>query len=254
MCALVPGRVTAVCHEEEHQGDCHTQTHQTGFPKCSLTATNALSKSSLQIRLLSGTVQETTYPPRSLSHKILLTGTGTAQKKNKGFVNFSRAFFCHKQIACFICKAGQTSSSQNIGKSHVSHDWKTFPTAALPSQSQPHPYHTQKHVQNHAKAWICALQHDSSSASPTEAPQRTWVMPRSILPHHTHSFYFLAEAVHQFTNNECGQRICFLVLAKPIKNWPHHIFLVNKILFLIFSLILRTNKEIWVSDVMLMQK
>lgn len=82
-------------------------------------------------------------------------------------------FFCHKQIAGFICKAGQTSSSQNIGKSHVSHDWKTFPTAALPSQSQPHPYHTQKHVQNHAKAWICALQHDSSSASPTEAPQRT---------------------------------------------------------------------------------
>lgn len=134
-------------------------------------------------------MQETTYPPTSPPRKILLTSTG--KKKNKASVNLLRAFFfffCHKQIACFICEAGQTSSSQNIGKSHVRHDWKTFPTAALPSQSQPYPYHAQKCVQSHAKAWICALHCDSSSISPTEAPQRTWVMPHSFLLHHTNSW------------------------------------------------------------------
>lgn len=118
------------------------------------------------------------------------------KKKKKGFVNLLCSFFCHKQMVCFICKAGQTCSSQNIGQSHESHDWKAFPTAAVASQSQPGPYHAQKCVQCHVKAWICALHHDSSSISPTEAPQRTWVMPHSIPPHHTHYFYFLAEAVH----------------------------------------------------------
>ena len=79
-------------------------------------------KAVLQIHFLSVTVKETTYPPHSPSHKILLTGTGTAQEKNKNFVHLLHAFFCDKQMACCICKAGQTSSSQNISKSHVSHN------------------------------------------------------------------------------------------------------------------------------------
>lgn len=79
-------------------------------------------KAVLQIHLLAVTAKETTYPPHSPSHKILLTGTGTTQGRNYiykyiNFVSLLRAFFWDKHTACFICGAGQTSSWQNVSKS-----------------------------------------------------------------------------------------------------------------------------------------
>lgn len=113
--ALILVRIIVVCDEEEHKDDCHTLTHKIGCPKCSFIS--ILAK--LSCKSVSSQTQ-LRKPHILIFHlKIFWSSIGTAQEKRTLSTSFMHIFVISKYH--ILSQAGQTSSSQNSTKSHVSH-------------------------------------------------------------------------------------------------------------------------------------
>ena len=116
--ALIPVGVIAICDDEERQDDCHTHTHKTGCPKCSFIAINILAQ--LSGKSISSQIQLRKPHILILHLKIFWSSIGTAQEKRTLSTSFTHFFVISKYH--ILSQAGQTSSSQNSSKSHVSHN------------------------------------------------------------------------------------------------------------------------------------